>query len=253
MKSVKISTIPGLDKPDGYMVKNDTLPGEIEGLEMVYYAIKGERDITEAAQFDFYDVLLSLSGRAVLEVGERDYDFGPLAIVRIPYEGLYRIKIKKNDDFSFIRLRKILDKYDRQLISQHRQSHSSIYIKEIADCPAYTEDIKSSKTLNRMLLPEGLVPRFCMGSVETEGPDEVAEHEHPMLDQLFFGLDGCKCTCHADGEQTLLTENMMLHIPLGSKHSISVKAGDTLTYIWFDLFLTLEGQKYMSEQHQIDD
>ena len=226
MRSEKILLTQCLDKSDG-MVENVILSGEIEGLEIVYYTIKGEWDMTESTKFDFYDVLLSLSGEAVLEVGERDYDLVSLSIVRIPYEGLYKIKTKKGRDFSFIRLRKMLDKYDRQLISQHRQKHASIFIKEIADCPAYTEDIKSSKTLNRMLLPEGLVPRFCMGSVKTEGPDEVAEHEHPMLDQLFFGLDGCRCTCHADGEEILLTENMMLHIPLGSKHSVSINPGDT--------------------------
>jgi hypothetical protein len=59
--------------------------------------------------------------------------------------------------------------------------------------------------------------------------------------------------CHAEGEQILLTENMLLHIPLGSKHSVSVESGDTLAYIWFDFFLSHEGEKYMSEQHQMDD
>jgi hypothetical protein len=104
-----------------------------------------------------------------------------------------------------------------------------------------------------MILPEGFVPRFCMGSVETTGPDLVAEHEHPMLDQLFLGLADCKCTCLADGDQTILSENMMLHIPLGSKHSVSVEEKDTLAYIWFDFFFTLQGQDYMREQHKMED
>lgn len=253
MISAKIPTTPVLDKPDGNMVINNLLLGEVEGLHMVYYYIKGEIGINETTQSDFYDVLLSLSGEALLKVGEKQYDFGPLAIVRIPYEEPYKVKIKKGGNFSFIRLRKSLNKDDRQLISQNRESHSLIYIKTIADCPVYSEDIKSSKTLNRMLLPVGLIPRFCMGSVKTEGPDEVGGHEHAMLDQLFLGLEGCKCSCVADGEQILLTENMMLHIPLGSQHSVSVESGDTLSYIWLDFFLTLEGQKYMDEQHQIND
>jgi len=253
MISEKIKITPCLDKPGGYITKNNLLPGEIEGLEMVHYSIKGEKNITETTQPDFYDVLLSLSGEATLKVGLQQYNFSSPAIARVPYGQSYKLNIKKGSDFSFIRLRKMLSKDDRQLISQNRESHSSVYIKAIVDCPAYTEDIKSSKTLNRMLLSEGLVPRFCMGSVETEGPDVVGEHEHAMLDQLFLGLDGCKCTCHADGEQILLTENMVLHIPLGSKHSVSVESGDTLSYIWFDFFLTIKGQKYMNEQHKIKD
>jgi quercetin dioxygenase-like cupin family protein len=91
-----------------------------------------------------------------------------------------------------------------------------------------------------------------MGSVETKGPDSVGEHSHPMLDQLFLGLEGCKCTCYADGEEVGLTENMLLHIPLGSRHSVSVEDGDTLSYIWLDFFLTLNGEKYMNEQHHIE-
>jgi quercetin dioxygenase-like cupin family protein len=140
-----------------------------------------------------------------------------------------------------------------QVIKNKIDNFDTLYIKALADCPTYKEDIKSDKTLNRMILPEGLVPRFAMGSVETEGPDEVGEHDHPMLDQIFFGLKGCKCSCFANGEETVLTENMMLHIPLASKHYVSVAEGDKLAYIWMDFFLTLEGEKYMGEQHQVEE
>jgi quercetin dioxygenase-like cupin family protein len=92
-----------------------------------------------------------------------------------------------------------------------------------------------------------------MGSVETSGPDIVAEHDHPMLDQLFLGLKGCRCHCYAGAEHALLEENMLLHIPLGSKHHVEVGEGDRLAYIWLDYFLTMEGQKYMNEQHQMKD
>jgi quercetin dioxygenase-like cupin family protein len=147
----------------------------------------------------------------------------------------------------------LLDIADLRVILQNEKEHSEVFIRSFKDCPVYTEDIKSSKSINRMILPEGKVPRFCMGSVETEGPDSVAPHEHPMLDQLFFGLKGCRCTCTADGESQLLTENMLLHIPLGSKHSVSVADGEKLAYIWFDFFLTIEGQKYMDEQHRLEE
>ena len=109
--------------------------------------------------------------------------------------------------------------------------------------------MKIGLSINRMIIPEGSVPRFCMGSVETDGPDSVDSHEHPMLDQLFLGLKNCNCTCYANNEQVFLTENMMLHIPLGSMHSVSVADEDKLFYIWFDFFLTIEGQTTIEDSY----
>jgi hypothetical protein len=74
-----------------------------------------------------------------------------------------------------------------------------------------------------------------------------------MLDQIFLGLEGCRCYCYADGEEEILTENMILHIPLCSKHYVKVKEGDKLAYIWMDFFLTIEGEKYMGEQHHVEE
>jgi mannose-6-phosphate isomerase-like protein (cupin superfamily) len=251
MISTKIDIAKGFDNPEESIVRDILLPGEILGLQVIFLSIGSEKSVKESTDPTFYDVLITLYGEALLEVGEESFSIGMQTIVRIPYGSSYMIKTKKGETFKYIRFRKLLNNDDRQLISKNGENYTSVYIKRFIDCPAYTEDIKSSKTLNRMLLPEGLVPRFCAGLVETAGPDEVKEHDHPMLDQLFFGLDKCKCTCSADGEQVLLTENMLLHIPLGSKHSVSVDDGEILSYIWFDFFLTLEGQKYMGEQHQV--
>jgi hypothetical protein len=196
---------------------------------------------------------LSLKGNSLLCLQNKEFEFKAKSIARIPYNEQIDIKIEKGEEFHFLFLKKKLDDTDLHLISQNRDEHSSIYNKHIRECQAYTEDIKSSKTISRMLLPVGLIPRLCIGSVETTGPDFVGEHEHPMLDQLFLGWDNCQCTCIADGESTLLTENTILHIPLGSKHSVSVSEGDILSYIWFDFFFSLKGQDYIEEQHKMDD
>jgi len=253
MNTEIISTIKLTDKPDGSVSKSAVLAGEIESVFLEYYSFKGAYQINEPANSKYYDVLLSLQGVAALYVGKDVYEFNSNYIVRIPFNEPYRIQLEKRKEFHFLRIRKYLDDNDRGVILQNPDEHSFVYIESISKCPVYTEEIKSDKTINRMILPEGFVPRFCMGSVYTEGPDSVEEHEHAMLDQLFLGLKNCRCTCSADGEQAELTENMILHIPLGSKHSVSVRAGDTLYYIWLDFFLTQEGQKYMGEQHHMDD
>jgi hypothetical protein len=253
MKTEKIPALTLAGKPYGYFIKNDVLPGEIEGLIIEYFSIKGAHQMYESSKPDHYDVLLSLNGNASLHTRKEVHEIQSKYIVKIPYNEQYSIKVEKEKVFYLLRFRKKLDENDRHVISQNRHTHSSVYIKAFSDCPVYIEEIKSRKSVNKMILPEGVVPRFCMGSVETKGPDLVGEHEHAMLEQLFFGLDNCNCTCYADGKQTVLTENMFLHIPLGSKHSVSVADGENLFYLWLDFFLTLEGQKYMDEEHLMVD
>ena len=238
-------------EPGGTILRTPVLQNEIEGVSIDFISLKGEGSIVEKPGENEYYILLSLEGRAFLEtVGDRhrfDKDF----IVRIPYGKGFSVSVRAGDEFHFLKFRKELDSDDLELISNASADNVSLYIKSLSECPVYTEDIKSSKTVNRMILPVGLVPRFCMGTVETSGPDAVGEHEHPMLDQHFLAMKGCRCTVMADGESIVLTENMMVHIPLGSKHSVSVAEGDMLAYIWCDFFFTLKGEGYIDEQHRM--
>ncbi len=238
--------------PENTLIEDLLLEKEIKGVEFRFISMKGEVRFAGERGWNYYDVLLSLkTGDAILKINGNEYSVGPEHIVRIPYGKGYTMLVGEKRKFRFLLVRKYLDKKDKCIIKEKPEYHDAMYIKSFSECPVYTEDIKSEKTINRMLLPEGLVPRFCMGLVETEGPDEVGEHEHDMLDQVFLGLEDCRCLVHADGAKALLTQNMLLHIPLGSKHSVTVEEGNKLSYIWMDFFLSQEGQKYMEEQHHI--
>ena len=241
------------EKANATIFKQNVMVGEVGGVGIELFSIKGPYKMQETGQANFYHVLLSLKGQARCYVGKDSEEIYAYFIVRIPYNTAYRIHVQKGREFHFLRISKKLDDKDKLAILREQKKHSFLYAKPFAECPTYSEDIKSEKSINRLILPEGLVPRFCMGSVETLGPDTVSEHEHPMLDQLFLGLKGCRCTVHADEKKALLTENVLLHIPLGSKHSVSVKKGDKLNYLWLDFFLSLEGQEYMRKQHTMDD
>ncbi len=240
-------------KPLSTILYTSLLEGEVKGVRIDLVSAAGPVEITERPGPENYEVLLSLQGKGTLSIGEQEIIFESVAVARIPHTAPYAVKVPQGSHFHYMRIRKRLDAADLAEIAGNPDSYDDLYLKAMADCPVYTEDIKSEKTLNRMILPEGYVPRFCMGSVETTGPDEVGEHDHPMLDQLFLGLDDCRCTCFAGNSRALLTGNRLLHIPLGSKHAVRVDQNDRLSYIWFDFFLTLEGQQYMQEQHHMDD
>ncbi len=253
IKTNNLSTDILTGKPEGFINRKHVMMHEIDGVDIEHISAKGPNEIKENYSQDYYDVLLTYSGSAKLTVGGNQYFVNGDSIIKLPYNAHYSFIVEAGAEFNYLLIRKSLDEKDKDLISQNMENHQSIYHQVLSDCPTYSEDIKSDKTINRMILPEGKVPRFCMGSVETLGPDEVAEHDHPMLDQLFFGLPGCQCKCQAGSAITTLTENVLLHIPLGSMHSVSVDNGKKLAYIWMDFFLTLEGEKYMGEQHQMDE
>ncbi len=239
--------------PSGSFLKTTVFEDEVLDVIIEFVSITGRYLLEEPPGADVIDVLLTIDGTGLLEVNSNIQRINSSTIARIPYLSGYSIGTGEDEKLSFIRIRRLLDEKDVQVIKSRIESYKILYIKALSDCPTYKEDIKSEKTLNRMILPEGLVPRLAMGSVETAGPDEVSEHEHPMLDQIFLGLKGCRCSCYADGEETLLIENMMLHIPLGSGHYVSVADRDKLAYVWMDFFLNLEGEKYMGEQHRMEE
>ena len=234
------------------ILKSVILEDEVKDTVIEFFSMSGIHQMEAPPSSVYLDVLLTLNGGGVLYVNGDNYGINTGSIVRISYGSPYSIRVEKGKEFHFLRIRRFLNHDDIQAIDQNQSEYQTLYLKAISECTVYTEDIKSARTINRMILPEGLVPRFAMGSVETEGPDEVREHSHPMLDQLFLGLSSCNCICYADGEQTILSENMLLHIPLGSRHAVSVSKGNILAYIWMDFFLTLEGEKYMGEQHQME-
>ena len=126
------------------------------------------------------------------------------------------------------------------------------YCLAYADAHTYTEDCKSPKTTSRMLVPQRLIPRFAMGSVETYGTDLIAKHTHPMLEQFFFGLNENNCIALIDDVRYPFTGNMLLHIPLGSDHGVLLEETHACHYLWMDFLLNEEALRYMDEAHRLN-
>jgi hypothetical protein len=234
---------------EGAILVEDLLPFEIAGVTTRFVSIKGPAGVCGGGDSATATVLLFLGGSARLMTGAVRKNVTEESIARLPYGSTYGITVRRGAVAHCLEVTKALDAADQNEIARHMKSYTALYFRKFRDAEEYTEDIKSRKTKNRMLLPEGHVPRFAMGSVRTRGPDRVGRHVHPMLDQLYLGMDDGRFTVHAGRRRTVLGGDCLLHIPLASRHWATVDEGDTLYYLWFDFFLTLEGQEYMSRQH----
>ena len=115
------------------------------------------------------------------------------------------------------------------------------------DAIQYMEPCKSEKTISRELLGHHLLPRFCMGSVESVGFDRVEPHEHPLLDQFFYSFPENDIDLLIDDERFPYGANALLHIPLGSNHGAEVAEGKKMHYLWID-FLS-EAQEKQGLEH----
>ena len=251
LQSLPLDSLAGAGRAS--LVCRDVLPGEVAEVRTELVSVTGPRDEIEDPGDDVCVVLIGLAGTATVRAEDASFELAAESLARPPCGREYGLRVADGDEAHVLRVSKRLNDEDNAVIAGQPAEHAALYAARFAECPTYSEGIKSAKTVNRTLLPEGVVPRFCLGSVETVGPDEVARHEHPMLEQLFLGLRDCRCTVVADDASAVLTGNTLLHVPLGSNHAVAVAKGDTLYYLWFDFFRTLADQSWIRDQHIVDE
>ncbi len=195
-------------------------------------------------------VWLAVGGGGRLEAEAASVSITAETIVRPPFGIRHRFTAGA-EPLRLVRVRKQLADVDRSAIAA--PGADRIYVRQFRDCPAYGEAIKSRETVSRTVLPEGLVPRTAMGTVEAAGPDRVARHRHPMLEQLFLGLAGNDVTVSADEDRVAFREFSLLHIPRGSYHGVEVGVGRRLRYVWMDFFETTEAQEWLKTHKPLEE
>jgi mannose-6-phosphate isomerase-like protein (cupin superfamily) len=220
------------------------LPGAIRGVETHFYVQGGGGRHSPNRDAGRAQVFLFVNGVGKIQVHDRSLSFSEVAAFFAP--GDVPILIQAGSGPL---------EYLEILIALHgdevaRTQRGAALFVLYSQCEAYSETIKSPKTISRTIVPPNTIPRFCMGSVEALGPDEVAPHSHPMLEQLFFGLPGNACVVTADDEETAFGERTLLHIPLGSRHGVRVDEGRTMHYVWMDFFEREADQAWIREQHK---
>jgi quercetin dioxygenase-like cupin family protein len=227
----------------------DVLAGEVPGIRASLVSLGPGGRHAEGRSRTEDKVYLVLGGRGAVVADGTPLPVERQTIARLPVGTDTALAADAGSTLDVLVLRHALSDEDRADLAAHPEHQAGPYVRRFSECPTYGEAIKSAKTTSRTLLPKDIVPRMSIGTVETAGPDRVAPHAHPMLEQFFLGLDGNDIVVHADGGRTTLGANVLLHIPLGSSHGAEVAEGKTLHYVWMDFFRDREGLRWL-ETHK---
>ena len=241
-----------MEKPDpdenellskGYWQKN-LLLDEISGVMTSYIVVR--RKLSVVPRKDRARIVLFVGGRGVAAVSDRVYPVNGIAILCPPFDTAFEVQA---DETVVKYLEILMTVTPAEYASRVDLNRQLPYFLNYSECDQYREQIKSVKTISRTLLPVDIIPRLAIGSVETTGPDTVQTHQHRMLEQLFFGLPGNNSRVTADDQEVEFKENVLLHIPQGSHHGVTVKQGNTLHYLWIDFFISAQDTSYIADTH----
>ena len=222
------------------------LTGEVAGVEATHFAIAGPASISDSASEEHALVMMFVDGKGSLQFQGQEYEIDSETIAMPISTDEVKIQVAEGDVLHALVIRKSYSEQDlKEMQEFDARNQGGIYFKKFSDCPSYKEAIKSPKTTSRTVLPNQMIPRCAMGTVETIGPDEVGAHRHAMLDQLFLGLSKNDSTVIADETEVPFPEFSLLHIPLGSLHGVKAEDGKRMYYMWMDFFETKEGEEWL--------
>lgn len=224
----------------------ELLPGEIVGVRTRYISIKSGCTYECDPKDSNHRTLFFTKGSGNAASSGQVFEIDEMAVFIPAFQ--VRYTITSTNGIEFLEISYEADEKDNNISSEG----NSPYFNKYSKCHTYREAIKSEKTINRTIIDINVMPRFCMGSVETYGEDIVQAHAHPIIDQLFFGLPCNSCFVKADNDEVPFEENTLLHIPVGSMHGVAVEEGHCLHYLWLDFFKNND-MSYIKESHLTED
>ncbi|TXF90379.1 hypothetical protein FUA23_06205 [Neolewinella aurantiaca] len=229
------------------------MENEIKDIEIEHISNTAGLTITDSTKEGYKSIYIFTKGTGSIIAEDKNYEIVPETIFLPNIIQSIEIKADEAAPLHYLKITSKLSEQDQKELEDFpAEDTQNVYYAKFSDCQSYTEPIKSPGTISRTILPNKIIPRVAMGTVQTKGPDEVGAHEHPMLEQLFLGLAGNKCTVYADDAQVEFPEHSLLHIPLGSRHSVTVDEGETLHYVWMDFFMDSKGEEWL-KTHIVDE
>ena len=204
--------------------------GEIPGARPVHHTILQGQTLTFAANCGYYHILILITGQATFATaGRRDTYATRLTYVPAPDAEL---TVTADTNTQILEIQWDIFPEDQEMIAEY---HTDFPVRvPYQESIQYVDRNKSPKTISRMMIPQRVIPRFSLGSVESFGYDLVKPHSHPMLDQFFFSFPENDMDVLIDGAHIPMGGNMILHIPLGADHGVEVTGDRHMHYMWID-------------------
>ena len=233
-------------QPNQQEYSKGILKNEIPGIKVNHIALTGKFVSEDQLKEGFKYIYLFVKGNGTVVANKESYDIVPETIFLPNSIQKISINVAKNDTLHFLKISSELTEQDKLDLKEFPEENTqNVYYTKFEDTEPYTEPIKSPNTISRTILPNKYIPRIAMGTVQAPGPDHVGAHEHGMLEQLFLGLTDNNVVVHADEAQVDFPEYSVLHIPLGSSHSVDVTDGDEMYYVWMDFFRDKKGEEWL--------
>ena len=221
--------------------------GEIPGARPVHHTIPAGQTLKFAGNCGYYHILILIQGKASFTTADRT-DVYDTRLTYVPASDA-DLTIVAETDVQILEIQWDIFPEDSEMLAEYRTEFPVRVPYQ--DSIQYVDRNKSPKTISRMMIPQRVIPRFSLGSVESYGYDLVKPHSHPMLDQFFFSFPENDMDVLIDGEHIPMGGNMILHIPLGSDHGVKVDGNRHLHYMWIDVMPDQEkGLERLNRTHK---
>ena len=229
----------------GQPTTRDLLEGEIQGAMVRHHMLPPAGECVLAERQGKLSILFLLEGDLTCEQAGQEQITERAALVPMPGTDICLASL---DGASVLEI--VLELTPQEWNALQQDASRFPYLQRYRTSARYRDASKSEKTTSRKVIPPSVVPRFCMGSVEAVGPDRVAPHAHPILDQLFLVFPESQITLQINGEPHTVPGNSLVHIPLGSEHGVAVEADQHLHYLWLDFFFNQNDMAFITQSHQ---
>lgn len=224
----------------------ELLPTEIPGALPVHHTVIAGSELSFPANCGYWHILILIGGKADFLYGGKVRSYGERATFVPALDG--DLTVKAVTDTQILEIRWDVTDEDLKLLEEYKTEFPvNVLYKESIQ---YIDPNKSEKTISRMMIPQRIIPRFSLGSVESYGYDLVKSHSHPMLDQFFFSFPENDMEVLINGEPINMLGNIIMHIPLGADHGVEVTGDRHLHYMWIDFMSdNAAGLKRLDDRH----
>lgn len=242
---IKAESIPV--RTDQYE-RRQILAGEIPGASVLNYNFPGGTEECFEGGETFIRIFFLCSGSACFSTEGKSMFFdGKAVFTTLPDRA---VTLKALSGISLLEIRWEMNELD---LADLKESSAFPFGMAYEDSPQYRDFFKSEKTISRSIIPQTMIPRFAMGSVETKADDLIGQHAHPLLDQFFFSFPENDALILIDSCIYPLGGNTLLHIPLGSNHGVIALDEQYVHYLWMDFTpqeLKKQAVDYLNEVHK---